>query len=82
MDHTRPDKKIDILVVNQYPSNTGIFHSKGHGVFDKQTNYLDGVSPESLAFADLNNNNHNNKLDIIAANTNSDHIGMLLDDYA
>jgi hypothetical protein len=71
------DNKPDIIVANCGNDNVGILLNSGDGTFLPQTTYStgSGSNPQSVSVIDVNNDN---KLDIIAANSGTNTIGVLL----
>jgi predicted Zn-dependent protease with MMP-like domain/predicted nucleotidyltransferase len=69
------DRQLDIVVVNNYYNNIGIFHGYGNGTFSSQTNFSTGTNSntQSVAVADFNNDN---RLDIVVANGWAYNIGI------
>jgi hypothetical protein len=71
------DNKPDIIVANSGNDNVGILLNSGDGTFLPQTTYStgSGSNPRSVSVIDVN---HDNKPDIIVANSGANNIGVLL----
>jgi hypothetical protein len=69
------DSQLDIVVVNNYYNNIGIFHGYGNGTFSSQTIFSTGTNsyPISVAVSDFNNDN---RLDIVVANGWAYNVGI------
>ncbi len=73
------DGKPDLVVANDNPSSPpnyiSVLLGNGNGTFGSKTDYLVGVSPQSLALGDLN---LDGKLDVVVANSNETTVSVLL----
>ncbi|TXI68435.1 MAG: hypothetical protein E6Q41_04105, partial [Cyclobacteriaceae bacterium] len=73
------DGKPDLIVTNDNPSlppnYISVLLGNGDGTFASKTDFLVGVSPQSLALGDLN---LDGKLDVIVANSNETTVSVLL----
>ncbi len=70
------DKKLDIVVAYNLSGNVDVLLGYGNGTFAKQLTYATGQGsyPQSIAFADVNNDTH---LDLIIANSGTKNVGIL-----
>jgi autotransporter-associated beta strand protein len=62
------DSKTDLAITNFFGNDLSIRLGNGDGTFQGATNFGAGSGPQSIAVAELNNDN---KLDLIVANNNS-----------
>ncbi|CAF0980985.1 unnamed protein product [Rotaria sordida] len=71
------DTHLDIIVLNYFSHNVGVFFNTGTGTFGAQMTYSTGSNsyPYSVAVVDVNGDS---KIDIIVANSNAANIGVLL----
>jgi hypothetical protein len=71
------DQQLDIIVVNGDTSSLMVFIGYGNGSFTMQGTYSTGSdsSPSSVAVGDFNNDN---RLDVVAANYNTDNVAVFL----
>ena len=73
------DGKPDLIVANDNsalpPNYVSVLLGNGDGTFTAKTDFLVGVSPQSLALGDLN---LDGKLDVIVANSNETTVSVLL----
>jgi hypothetical protein len=71
------DNRMDIVSANTETNSVGVFLGHGDGTFATMTIYSTGIDsgPWWVALGDFN---HDNRLDIVSANTGSNTIGILL----
>ncbi|CAF2797673.1 unnamed protein product [Rotaria sp. Silwood2] len=65
--------QVDIAVANSGTNNVGVLLNNGAGVFAAQVTYATGLTPMSLATADLDGDTD---LDIVVANRGTNNVGV------